>query len=85
MGMIYKVFADDIFEMESKKIAETLAALPTKGLTYTKQALNNSLQNNLFEQLKLEDALQYKAAHTEDYNEGVAAFIEKRKAVFKGK
>ncbi len=84
MGMIYKVFADDVFEMESKKIAGTLAGLPTKGLAYTKQALNNSVQNNLFEQLKLEDALQYKAAHTEDYKEGVAAFIEKRKAVFSG-
>lgn len=84
MGMIYKVFADDVFEIESKKIAETLSALPTKGLAYTKQALNNSVQNNLFEQLKLEDALQYKAAHTEDYKEGVTAFLEKRKAMFKG-
>lgn len=85
MGMIYKVFDDENFATESFAIAETLAALPTKGLAYTKQALNNSIQNNLFEQLKLEDALQYKAAHTEDYKEGVAAFLAKRKSEFKGK
>jgi 2-(1,2-epoxy-1,2-dihydrophenyl)acetyl-CoA isomerase len=84
LGMIYKVFDDESFATASFAIAQTLAELPTKGLAYTKQALNNSVHNNLFEQLKLEDALQYKAAHTEDYKEGVAAFQEKRKAFFKG-
>ena len=84
MGMIYKYFEDDVFETESFKIAETLAQMPTKGLAFTKQALNGSMQNNLSEQLKWEDKLQYKAAHSYDYNEGVAAFLEKRKPVFKG-
>ncbi len=85
LGMIYKVFDDVTFATASFALAQTLAELPTKGLAYTKQALNNSVHNNLFEQLKLEDALQFKAANTEDYKEGVAAFQEKRKAVFKGK
>lgn len=85
MGMIYKVFPDDTFEAESLKLAETLAQMPTKGLAYTKRALNNSMVNDFHEQLKVEDDLQYKAAHTQDYNEGITAFIEKRAPKFIGK
>jgi len=84
IGMIYKVFADEIFSEESLKIVITLSTMPTKGLAYTKMALNASLNNSLENQLKKEDELQYKAAHTADYNEGVTAFIEKRTPVFKG-
>ncbi|MEO6723177.1 MAG: enoyl-CoA hydratase-related protein [Ferruginibacter sp.] len=84
IGMIYKVFPDESFAAESMKIADTLSKMPTKALAYTKQALNASVNNSLEEQLKVEDQLQYAAAHTSDYNEGVAAFIEKRAPVFKG-
>jgi 2-(1,2-epoxy-1,2-dihydrophenyl)acetyl-CoA isomerase len=84
MGMIYKCIDDNEFEKAAFAIALNLSEMPTKGLAYTKKALNRSLQNNLDEQLQYEDKLQYKAAHTKDYAEGVAAFIEKRKANFTG-
>ncbi len=84
MGMLYKVFSDETFKEESMKIALTLANMPTKGLAYTKFVLNQSMNNNLEQQLKLEDEFQKKSAATKDYNEGVTAFIEKRKPVFVG-
>ena len=84
MGMIFKVFEDEIFAEESIKIATSLSQMPTKGLAFTKQALNNSFINNWEEQLSLEDGYQQKAAATTDYNEGIHAFLEKRKAVFTG-
>ena len=84
MGMIYKVFTDETFEVESKKIAETLAQMPTKGLAYTKHALNQSFVNSWEEQLALEDEYQQRAAATADYTEGINSFLEKRNPVFKG-
>lgn len=84
LGMIYKVFADVMFEEESKKMALTLSTMPTKGLAYTKHALNHSFNNNWEEQLDLEDQFQQKAASTKDYQEGINAFLQKRKPDFKG-
>ncbi len=54
MGMIYKVFSDETFAGETKKIAAILAQMPTKALAYIKHVLNNSTGNTLEEQLLLE-------------------------------
>ena len=67
IGMIYKVFADESFADESMKIAGALAQMPTKGLAFTKHALNYSLNSSLDSQLLTEDELQQKAANTYDY------------------
>ena len=84
MGMIYKVFADDVFSEESFKIAITLSQLPTQALALIKQALNASFTNTLQQQLQIEDTLQQQAANTYDFKEGIAAFTEKRLPIFKG-
>jgi len=85
IGMIYKVFPAEVFEAAVKKMAEGLANMPTKSLALTKRAINASYQNTFTEQLALEKKLQIEASETEDYAEGVAAFVEKRKPIFKGK
>jgi len=84
IGMIYKVFPDETFVAESFKIATTLAQMPTKALGYTKLAMNNSLINNYEDQLHDEEILQERAGKTQDYKEGIQAFLEKRKPIFKG-
>lgn len=85
LGMIYKVFEDDKFEEESRKIATTLSQMPTKGLAYTKHVLNKSFHSTWEDQLLMEDKYQQKAAGTEDYREGINSFLEKRNPIFKGK
>ncbi|MFD1550561.1 2-(1,2-epoxy-1,2-dihydrophenyl)acetyl-CoA isomerase [Putridiphycobacter roseus] len=85
MGMIYQAFSEAEFVEGAKKIAEKLAKMPTKGLGLTKRALNQSFNNDLNQQLALEGELQTIAGETYDYNEGVNAFLEKRKPTFKGK
>jgi 2-(1,2-epoxy-1,2-dihydrophenyl)acetyl-CoA isomerase len=85
LGMIYEYFTSDCFEEEAKAIVQKLAGMPTKGLGYTKRALNYSITNDLSNQLAMEDQLQTAAGQTDDYKEGVQAFLEKRKPEFTGK
>jgi 2-(1,2-epoxy-1,2-dihydrophenyl)acetyl-CoA isomerase len=84
IGMIYRVVPNDQLASEAMKLAQTLAEMPTRGLALTKRALNASMDNNLDSQLELEEELQRQAGRTRDFEEGVAAFKEKRSPVFRG-
>lgn len=84
MNMIYKSIPDDLFQDEVNKLAIGLAQMPTKGIGLTKRAMNQSWNNTLNEQLNLEEFLQSEAGQTGDFKEGVTAFLEKRKPIFKG-
>lgn len=84
MGMIYNFFEDESFEEEALKVVYKLATMPTKGLGLTKRLMNMSATNDLETQLKMEAEVQTIAAQTNDFKEGVNAFLEKRKPEFKG-
>lgn len=84
MGMIYDYFPDESFEAQARALAERLAQMPTKGLAYTKMLLNQTFEHTLSVQLAQEGIWQAKAGATEDYQEGVRAFLEKRSPKFKG-
>jgi 2-(1,2-epoxy-1,2-dihydrophenyl)acetyl-CoA isomerase len=83
-GMVYKVFEDAEFFDQCFNSAASIAAMPTKAIGLTKRLLNQSYSNNLQQQLEAEKNTQVESANSYDYNEGVKAFLEKRKAVFKG-
>jgi len=84
IGMIYKFYPVAFFEEEIEKIATTLANMPTKAIGLTKKLLNESMSNNLQQQLALESDLQIESSSSNDYREGVNAFMEKRTPEFKG-
>jgi len=85
LGMIYAVYEDAEFESKTLKLARSIAAMPTKGLGYTKRLLNQSFNNSLEDQLDLEAATQSLSAHADDHKEGIQAFLEKRTPKFTGK
>jgi len=85
MGMIYACFEENVFEEKTLQLAGTLAKLPTVALMLTRKALLESSTNNLEEQLELEKKFQHKAGNTEDFKEGVTAFLQKRVPLFAGK
>jgi 2-(1,2-epoxy-1,2-dihydrophenyl)acetyl-CoA isomerase len=85
IGMIYQFFPDETFLENSMNIAKYLAEMPTIGLAYTKLLLNTSLNTHIDDQLQDENIFQQRAAETEDFKEGLKAFLEKRSAHFRGR
>ncbi|HKJ46961.1 MAG TPA: enoyl-CoA hydratase [Balneolales bacterium] len=85
IGLIYKSYADEELMVKARELAGYLAEQPTRGFGLIKRGFNESLGNDLQSQLELEAELQTEAGKTHDYNEGVQAFVEKRKPKFTGK
>lgn len=84
LGLVYKVFPPSFFMEDVTQITSTLASMPTKALGLTKRLLNQSMNNTLEQQLAMESELQIEASASNDYKEGVTAFVEKRNPQFKG-
>lgn len=84
-GMIYEAVPDDGFDAHWRARAAHLAAGPTQAYARVKAAMRASFANDLASQLALEARLQGECGATEDFAEGVAAFLEKRPAQFKGR
>jgi 2-(1,2-epoxy-1,2-dihydrophenyl)acetyl-CoA isomerase len=84
-GLIWKAVDDSRLMEEAAQVAAALAAGPTKGYGLIKKAMHASAGNSLDAQLDLERDLQREAGFSEDYREGVAAFMQKRKPSYKGK
>lgn len=83
-GLISRVYPLDEIDEEVEKLAKHFSTAPTYGLSLIKKALNESIENSLDEQLELEKNLQRAAGHSNDYKEGVAAFLGKRAPNFQG-
>jgi 2-(1,2-epoxy-1,2-dihydrophenyl)acetyl-CoA isomerase len=83
-GLVNRVAPDDAFEAEVDALAERLATGPTRSYAGTKRALNAWLYAGMDEQLALEAEIQQEMAATGDFQEGVAAFTERRNARFDG-
>jgi 2-(1,2-epoxy-1,2-dihydrophenyl)acetyl-CoA isomerase len=84
-GLIWRVVDDERLMEEATALARHLATQATKGLGLIKRALLASATNSLDAQLDLERDLQREAGRTEDYREGVSAFMAKRPASFRGR
>lgn len=85
LGLIYKAVDDEEFENEITKLSERLATMPTYALGLIKKMIHAASDNTFDQQLELEKESQLLAAASSDYEEGVQAFLDKRKPEFKGK
>jgi 2-(1,2-epoxy-1,2-dihydrophenyl)acetyl-CoA isomerase len=85
MGMVWQVLDDGALMAEAKKLALRLAAGPTLSYAAIKKAMNAAATNTLDQQLDLERDSQRALGLSEDFREGVAAFLAKRPAKFMGR
>jgi 2-(1,2-epoxy-1,2-dihydrophenyl)acetyl-CoA isomerase len=84
-GLIWKAVDDDALDAEVDALAAKLASLPPLGLASIKQMIRASWQHSLDEELDLQRDAMRRLGFTQDYREGVAAFLEKRSATFTGR
>ncbi len=84
-GLIWKCVADEALASTADALIAKFAAAPTRGLAETKRAIRTASSHTLDQQLDLERDLQRALGRTEDYREGVDAFLNKRKPQFKGR
>jgi 2-(1,2-epoxy-1,2-dihydrophenyl)acetyl-CoA isomerase len=83
-GIVSEVVPDEGFPERVAEVAATWAELPTRGVALTKRLFDYAEGATLEETLALEAELQAEATETEDFREGVAAFVERRRAEFRG-
>jgi 2-(1,2-epoxy-1,2-dihydrophenyl)acetyl-CoA isomerase len=84
-GLIWKCVEDDALDAEVEALARKLASLPPLGLAAIKKIIRTSGERTLDQELELQAGEMRRLGFTEDYREGVAAFLEKRPAVYRGR